>query len=116
VTATNAGGESGASNEVSARPEAPVAPAAPSGLVATATSRTSIMLRWNDNSSNEQAFEIERSMNGKAYTRIATVAANTTSFTNTGLAGNKLYYYRVRAINQQGPSAYSNVASARTPK
>jgi ABC-type ATPase with predicted acetyltransferase domain len=35
---------------------------------------------------------------------------------NTGLAGNKTYRYRVRAFNATGNSAYSNIATVRTPK
>src|SRR5207237_1362107 len=61
ATASNAGGESGASNKVNATPLAP--PAAPTGLVATAASQTTIRLTWTDNSSNETGFKIERSTN-----------------------------------------------------
>src|SRR5262249_26241996 len=36
------------------------APAAPSGLSATAASSNTISLTWNDNSSNESGFKLER--------------------------------------------------------
>jgi alpha-L-arabinofuranosidase len=91
-------------------------PAAPTSLVATAISRTRIDLRWIDNSSNEDGFKIERSQDGVSFAQIATVAANTTTYPSTGLAGNRTYYYRVRAYNAAGNSAYTNVASAKTPK
>jgi hypothetical protein len=42
------------------------------------------------------------------------VGANTTSFTNTGLMRNRNYYYRVRAYNVSGDSAYSNTLKQRT--
>ena len=32
------------------------------------------------------------------------------------MSANKAYYYRVRAFNGAGNSAYSNVATAKTPK
>jgi hypothetical protein len=91
-----------------------IAPAAPSGLVATAVSRSRINLSWTDNSTNESGFRIERSTNGTSFSQIATVGANTTSYASTGLQSNRIYYYRVRAYNSVGNSAYSNTASART--
>ncbi len=92
----------------------PPPPGAPTGLTATAVSKSQITIRWTDTASNEDSFKIERSSNGSTFTQIATVAADLTTFTNSGLAANKLYYYRVRAYNAGGNSAYSNTASART--
>jgi predicted phage tail protein len=89
-------------------------PTAPTNLTATAVSRSQINLTWTDNSSNETGFKIERSTNGTSFTQIATVGAGVTSYASTGLQKNRTYYYRVRATNGAGDSAYSNVASART--
>jgi len=118
VSASNGGGESANSSQVSATPTAPAAvPAAPSNLRAVAASRTQINLSWNDNANNETSYLIERSTSsGKGYVQIATVGANVASYSNTGLRANKLYYYRVRASNGSGSSAYSNTASAKTPR
>ena len=92
-------------------------PPAPSGLSAAAISRSRIDLSWQDNSSNETGFQVERSRAGGAFSLIATTPANATTYSNTsGLAPNKLYSYRVRAVNAAGNSAYSNTASATTPK
>jgi len=92
------------------------APAAPSGLTATAVSGVRIDLAWNDNSANETGFRIERSTNGTSFAQIAAVGADTKTYSSTGLAKNKTYYYRVRATNPGGDSAYSNTASAKTPR
>jgi len=92
----------------------PTPPAAPTGLVATAASDTEINLTWTDNANNESGFEIERSPDGSTWALHATVGANTTSHSDTGLTPNTTYYYRVRATNASGDSAYSNVASATT--
>ena len=89
-------------------------PAAPSNLTATAVSSGQINLAWTDNANNETSFRIERSPNGSSFTEIATVAANITSYNNTGLAGSTTYFYRVRASNSGGNSAYSNTTSATT--
>ena len=90
--------------------EPPTPPAAPSGLSATATSDSTISLAWSDNSDNESVFQIER--NGQLLS--TTAASNSTSFEDTGLAGETLYSYRVRARNSAGDSAWSNAADATT--
>jgi hypothetical protein len=46
--------------------------------------------------------------------QIAQVAANTTTYSNTGLTRNRVYRYRVRAFNSSGNSGYSNIAAAKT--
>jgi hypothetical protein len=90
-------------------------PAAPSGLAATAVSSTQINLTWTDNSGyNEDGFKIERSQNGNTWTQIGTVGPGVTTYASTGLSPNKMYYYRVRAYNVLGNSAFSNTASAKT--
>jgi hypothetical protein len=89
-------------------------PTAPTGLTATAASRSQINLAWTDTSDSESGFRIERSTNGTKFQQIATVGANVTSFASTGLSRDRTYYYRVRAYNSAGSSPYSNVASART--
>lgn len=92
-------------------------PAAPSNLTATAVSSSQINLAWQDNSTNELNFVVERSLNSTTgFAVIATLPANTTSYPSTGLARNKTYYFRVKATNAAGDSAYSNTASARTLK
>jgi len=119
VRAWNAAGTSGFSNEASATTPAAAAPAAPSALTATAQSTTRINLAWADNASNETGFQVQRSTNGTPFTTIATVGANVKAYASTGLTKNRVYYYRVRAVRTGTPtvySAYSNTASARTPK
>jgi titin len=113
VIAFNAGGTSAASNIGSATtPDYP--PASPSALVATAVSATQINLAWTDNASNETGYQIEGSTDGVNFTQVATVAANVTSYSNTGLSASTTYCFRVRASNSGGYSGYSNVASATT--
>jgi hypothetical protein len=90
-------------------------PNAPSNLTATPVSPVQINLSWTDNSSDEDGFQIERSLTGVVWTPLTSVAANTTSYSNTGLTPLTTYYYRVLAYNDHGDSDYSNVASATTP-
>ncbi|MDD5532826.1 MAG: fibronectin type III domain-containing protein, partial [Syntrophales bacterium] len=98
--------------------EAAKALAAPSNLVAAQLSSTSAKLTWKDNSTGETSFKVERSTSSSEYSfaQIATVGANQTSFTNTGLTPGTKYYYRVRAYEAvAGNSAYSNIANV-TPQ
>ncbi len=89
-------------------------PAAPTGLTATAVSASSIDLAWNDNATDEDGFEIERSMDGTSFALLDSVAADVTTYPDAGLASSTTYYYRVSAFNANGGSAYSNVAYATT--
>jgi hypothetical protein len=85
---------------------------APTNLLATAVAVRTIALTWTDNSAGENGFQIERSVNGKGFSQIATVGANVTSFSQSGLRRGRTYSYRVRAYNSAGYSAYSNIAGA----
>ena len=92
-----------------------ILPAAPTGLTVSTPSTTQINLLWTDNSSNETGFKIERKTGaGGTYAQIATVGASVTSYSNTGLTPGTTYFYRVRATNASGDSAYSNEASTTT--
>jgi|GEM_PF-1983778 len=87
-------------------------PAAPSGLTAVA-SGNNITLNWTDNSNNETNFVIDRAVGSPTSWTIGytMVGANVTTFQDTGLSDDT-YYYRIRAENVDGFSAYSNTASA----
>ena len=92
-----------------------IVPAAPSDLSATVVSQTVIDLAWTDNATNETGYRVERSPDGTTnWTAVATLAANATSYSDTGLTANTTYYYRVFAFNTGGDSAPSNTANATT--
>ena len=111
VRATNSIGDSAYSNEANATTSSTV-PAAPSGLTASSSSSTQINLAWADNATNETGFKIERKTgSGGTYSQIATVGAGVVGYSNTGLTPGTSYYYRVRATNAAGDSAYSNEAN-----
>ena len=88
---------------------------APTSLVAFALSNASVELMWNDNSLNEAGFVIERSLSETSgFAAIAAGIANQTTFEDTGLCPNTIYYYRVMATTATTKSPYSNVAMAKT--
>jgi N-acetylneuraminic acid mutarotase len=83
-------------------------PAAPSGLDATGLTGGRIRVTWQDNASNEDNVQVERSTNGTAFKLVATLPADATSFEDPGRDPAKTYGYRVRAVNAAGASAWSN--------
>jgi Fibronectin type III domain/Beta-propeller repeat len=92
-------------------------PPAPTNLAAIPNSSSSVNLSWTDNSINEDFFLIEQSSDGAAFAQIASIpanATNTASYSVSGLNSNQQYWFRVRAANGAGNSAYTNVATATT--
>jgi len=89
-------------------------PNTPTGLSASTVSSSQINLTWNDNSDNEQGFNIERSTNTGEFTQVASVGVGATSYNDNGLSAGTTYRYRVSAHNTSGTSGYSNQASATT--
>jgi fibronectin type 3 domain-containing protein len=72
-------------------------------------------LEWLDNSANEKRFEIQRSADGGVtFTPLADVGANLRQYTDQGLAAEKSFTYRVRAVNDGGASLFSNNATGKT--
>jgi len=67
-----------------------------------------IILTWTDNSTGESGFKIERKESGGQFAEIASVNANQTSYTDSGVKAGKTYSYRVRTFNAVVYSAYSN--------
>lgn len=76
---------------------------------------SSLTVNWSDNATNETNYVLERSPNGTAFSVIATLPANTTTYNETGLTPNTQYYYRVKATNATESSVYTANATVLTP-
>ncbi len=113
IRTVNNSGASPFTDEVSAR-TLPNPPSAPTGLAVTAVSPTQLNLTWEDTSTNETHFEVERSHGSGAFTLLASLGAGSTSFADAGRTPNTPYTYRVRAVNSGGGSAYTGAATAYT--
>jgi hypothetical protein len=86
--------------------------AAPTEITADVISASSISLAWTDNTAYESNYSVERSPNGsRSWTVIATLGANVTNYTNTGLTVGTAYYYRVRTYDGTNYSAYTAIVS-----
>jgi cellulose 1,4-beta-cellobiosidase len=110
VTAANSFGESPASNQLIATPQAPTFTEPPTNLLAVAGKRK-ITLSWTQSTSPGVTQNlVYRSSDGSTYALLTTLAA-TTSYTDTVPTGTT-YFYRVTAVTGIGESVASNVASA----
>ncbi|HWH69793.1 MAG TPA: fibronectin type III domain-containing protein, partial [Candidatus Sulfotelmatobacter sp.] len=110
--ATNRAGASGYSATRSVTTPALPAPAAPTGLWAKPLSGSSLLITWSDGQI-EEGYRLERRTdNPTAWSLIAVLPANTSSFTDTNLLEGRQYVYRLQAFNKAGTSPYSAEAAA----
>jgi thermitase len=109
VSAVNSGGESANSAVANVKPVGP----APSNLTATALSSSEIRLSWSDQCSDDSGVQVYY-WSGLWWSYIGSVGSASTAATVSGLSANRTYYFRIRAYNASGSTAYSNTASART--
>ena len=93
----------------------PVPPFSPTSLTSSTLSSTEIDLSWtaptNTGGANLYGYKIERD-DGSGFNQIQNTQS--TSYQDTGLTPNKLYSYRVSAVNPAGTSDPSNVATSVT--
>ena len=87
-------------------------PAAPDNLTATAASSSQINLSWNP-VNGVTNYTIEWGTSSGSYTG-GTINIAGTTYSHTGRTAATAYYYRVRANNSAGSSAYSSEATATT--
>ena len=93
-------------------------PAAPSALALSEIKDKSMRLSWTDNEGggwdNETGFRIERSTDGITYSEIAVVGTDVTEYLAQDLDPSTQYWFKVRAYNAAGNSAYCAVADDTT--
>lgn len=88
---------------------------APANLSVVTQGLDRITLAWQDNSADETGFELERTPSASAnWVRVQTLAPNTVTATDSGLATGTAVRYRVRAVKGAEQSAYAAEVSART--
>jgi len=90
-------------------------PAAPSDAQAIAKSNGDIEVKWKDNSTNEEAYIIERTVENTAISTVIiapNLPPNTTSYLDTDTTIGTKYSYLVSASNSMGTTAAVNIATA----
>ena len=70
-----------------------------------------LRLEWQDNSDNEDGFEIERKVGDGEFDFLNGTGPNENSYIDTDVPTGVRLTYRVRAVNQYGSSGYSNEAT-----
>jgi hypothetical protein len=94
-----------------------VGPDAPARLRASHYVNTSspfVALEWDDLALDEASYVLERSSNGGAsFAVIASLPADREWFTDTTVAQNGSYIYRLKAVNLTGSSAYGNTVAVK---
>jgi endonuclease/exonuclease/phosphatase family metal-dependent hydrolase len=115
VRARNTNGDSTYLTEQSGTTPSASAPNAPSALILTGVSGTQVDLSWTDNSTDEVTFRIERKTGaGGTYAEIGTTATNVATYSDVTVSPGTTYFYRVRARNANGDSAYAPEQSITT--
>ena len=112
VKAVNDAGLSPYSNIVSGQSKAVTPkPAAPVVKIGHSASSGKPVLTWNA-VSGATSYKVYRATSQSGtYSLLGTVTAM--SYTNTGAKAGVTYYYKVKAVNAAGESAYSNIVSGR---
>lgn len=91
-------------------------PDPPINLTATPVGFNQVDIAWVDDSSNEDGFVLERSVNSISdFIPIDTLTVDAEGVTDLNILDGTQYYYRARAYNASGFSAYGNTDDAVTP-
>jgi RHS repeat-associated protein/uncharacterized delta-60 repeat protein len=86
-------------------------PSAPGNLVAAGEHHEKrVTLNWTITSTDADRYIVERAGSNGVYSKIAVLAGNATRYTDTDVAFNTPYYYRVSAENEFAASGKSNIA------
>jgi fibronectin type 3 domain-containing protein len=80
----------------------PAPPATPSNGHATLITETTVNLAWTNNATNADVYKIFREVVGGAFTQIASLPGNATSFNDSGLTPGTNYDYHIEAWNVSG--------------
>ena len=94
------------------------APAAPSNVLISNPTFSSLRMNFTDNAVNETSIAVERKISGGSWNLLGYFrklsGTGNWYWTNTGLSSQTVYCYRLKAFNAAGSSAYSNIGCGLT--
>lgn len=109
VRAYNEYGNSSYSNEVNSEGSSGF------DLQAQALGASAVQLTWNDNSTNELGFRIQRTDPGTGeFEQLAVISPNTTEYIDNDVIPSTTYRYRIASFTSQSQSNWSNEVSVTT--
>ena len=117
LTSGITGAASSGNGSVSLTYTLPAAPNAPTNLLVSQNAVNAVYLSWSAPSGGQAptSYKIQRSVDNTIWSIIINTGTTTTSYTDTGLTPNVLYYYRVYATTGGGDSSSpTNTASITT--
>lgn len=116
INAVNNNGTSVFTNYVVAKTSMLTTPSPPANVKVATLSSSSIEITWDDVDTAEINYQVFRSAVDSFHFKpaAALLPANTTSFTDTGLYGNTLYYYKVKTIGKSSSSGDKPAIKIRT--
>jgi cellulose 1,4-beta-cellobiosidase len=116
VSAVNSAGESGNSSQVSATPQPPSQPAAPTNVVATSgPPKGGVTLRWTQSATPgvTQNYIYRRTSTGSYTATPAVKISAATSYVDTKLTSGNSYCYQVTAVSSGGESPKTSEVCAK---
>lgn len=105
---------SGCEKDNTTQPNTDVVPKAPSNLRVERPQRTSLSanLLWQDSSNIETGFELERKLVEGQFATLTLIPAQegfgTVTYIDTNIPSTGIFTYRVRSVNRNAKSSYSN--------
>ncbi len=95
------------------------APPAPTNLTTAGLPPSQIQLQWTRGATTsvsfESDFEVYRSTDGTSFTLLGLSSAGASTYTDATVQPGETYYYRVRAVNAIGRSAFTSTITAVAP-
>lgn len=115
VRAYNVGGSSQPTDVVATRtlPNT-TPPTAPASTVALTPQSGQVVLTWQDQSNNEEQFQIQRRRNTGEWADLKRIPANTARYVDKDVQDGVAYAYRVCAVNSMGASAFADPVTIST--
>src|SRR5690554_5921837 len=86
----------------------------PVALTADEVTTTSLTFSWNDMEDKEHEVVIEVSADNFSFAEVGRLPSDESSFTYEGLESGTSYFFRMKSVNEQQESAYSDVLTMKT--
>jgi len=86
---------------------------APSNLTITSISSNELKLSWQDNTTFEKGFIIERRIEYQNFVEVARVGYNVTTWNDSQIETSNTYSYRIKAYTELNYSDYSEIINVR---